>query len=90
MLNSPCVASLLSESVLSHLASWHTDSLFHNYSLGFGQGGSPQAHDESTVMESPSTLDALLLLRVGDLHLCAALHVVDHIAVDQMGIQTLH
>lgn len=59
-------------------------------SLWLGQRGSPQPHDEPTVMESASTLDAVLHLRVGDLHLCAALHVMDHIAVDHVGIQTLH
>lgn len=76
----------------SQLLSWHMDCLFFLWfcSLWLGQRGSPQAHDESAVMESASTLDAFLHLRVGDLHLCAALHVMDHVAFDHMGIQTLH
>lgn len=75
---------------ISQLVSWHMGSVLWLHSLGLSQGGSPQAHDESTVMESASTLDAVLRLRVRDLHLCVALHVMDHIAIHQMGVQTLH
>lgn len=60
------------------------------YTLWLSLCHSPEAHDEAPVMESTSTLDAVLVLRVRDLHLCAALYVMDHVAVDDMSIQTLH
>lgn len=41
-------------------------------------------------MESASALDALAHCRVRDLHLRAALDVMDDITVDHMGIQPLH
>lgn len=59
-------------------------------SLWLSQRRSSQAHDEATVMEGPSTLDAAVLPRVGDLHLGSVLRVMDHVAFHQMGIQTLH
>lgn len=59
-------------------------------SLWLGQRRSPQAHYEPTVMESASTLDALAHFGVRDLHLCAALSVMDDITVDHMGVQPLH
>jgi len=60
------------------------------YSLWLSQSTLPQAHDESAMMEGASTLGPVLPLWVGDLNLGAALHVVDHVAAYQMGIQTLH
>lgn len=84
-------AHLISNTVRAARWSAGTRALFSGLcSLWLGQRGPPQAHDESTVMESASALDALLRLGVGDLHLRAALHVMDHITVDQMGVQTLH
>lgn len=41
-------------------------------------------------MESASALDALARCRVRDLHLRAALYVMDDVTVDHMGIQPLH
>lgn len=59
-------------------------------SLWLGQRRSPQAHYEPPVVEGAATLDALAHFGVRDLHLRAALSVMDDITVDHVGVQPLH
>lgn len=58
--------------------------------LWLSEGGSAQAHDKASVVEGPATLDTAVCLGIWDLHLCAALDVMNHIAVHHVGIQPLH
>ena len=92
LLTHPLAGILILAQILAAISNAHQTPywIINVHLLGLGLGCPAQAHDEAAMMEGPSALDGVLFMRVRDLHLCATLPVVDHVALHNVSVQTLH